>query len=84
MICPLCGLGLRQNLLLTSLAVAVCSSEKCIFPFNMSVEEMQQKRLMVRTSEKEIMAKMLPKLAGAEIDDKVASFMVKEDETMDS
>lgn len=79
--CPLCGLDLRQNLLLASLAIAVCANEKCIYPFNLSMEQIQQKRLMVKTTEKEIMAKMLPKLAGAAVDEKVAEFMVKDDLT---
>ncbi|SGZ46536.1 CIC11C00000002404 [Sungouiella intermedia] len=83
MTCPLCGLELRQNLLLTSLAITVCSNEQCIYPFNMSMEQIQQKRLMTKTSEREIMGKMLPKLAGAQVDEKVASFMVKEDDLME-
>lgn len=77
--CPLCGLDLRQNLLLANLAIAVCANENCIYPFNLSMEQIQQKRLMVKTTEKEIMAKMLPKLAGAAVDEKVAEFMVKDD-----
>lgn len=81
--CPLCGLDLRQNLLLTSLAILVCTHESCIYPFNMSMEEIQQKRLMVRTSEREIVAKMAPKLVSAGVDGRVASFIVKEDDSME-
>jgi len=47
------------------------------------MEQIQQKRLMTKTSEREIMGKMLPKLAGAQVDEKVASFMVKEDDLME-
>lgn len=83
MLCPLCGLQLKQNLLSTSLAILVCSHELCIYPFNMTMDEIQEKRLMMRTSEREILTKMSAKMAEAGIDDRVASFMVKEDDTME-
>lgn len=79
----MCGLALRQNLLLASLAMAVCSNENCVYPLNMTMEEIQQNRLMVRVSDQDIIAKMLPKLAVSQVDDQVASFMVKEDDTLD-
>lgn len=77
--CPMCGLDLRQNLLLTNLAIAICSNEKCVYPFNMTMEQIQQKRLMVKTSEEEIMMKMRSKLADAAVNEKVAEFIVRDD-----
>lgn len=84
MSCPLCGQGLKQNLLLTNLAVITCPSEECVFPFNLSITEIELRNLIVRVSELMIMEKMHHKLLDAQIEPKVANFITKsDDEIMD-
>lgn len=80
MSCPLCGEGLRQNLLLTNLAVVACPSEDCVFPFNLSIAEMELRNLILRVSELVIMEKMHVKLQNAKIEQKVANFISRSDE----
>lgn len=77
--CPLCGAGLAKNLLLPSLSIVACPNESCVYPFNLSVEELQRQMLIVKVSEAEIMGQMREKLELADIDAKVSEFMVRED-----
>lgn len=79
MSCPLCGRALAKYLLLTSVAVSACPAESCVYPFNLSMEELQRQMLLVPASEAEIMAQMRDKLVQAEVDPKISEFMTKDE-----
>lgn len=80
MSCPLCGEDLKQVLFLTTLAVVSCPSESCIYPFNLSMAELERQNLIIRVSEQVIMEKMQSKLKEAKIETKVANFITKPDD----
>lgn len=80
MSCPLCGEGLKQSLLLTSLAVVTCPAESCVYPFNLSMSEIELRNMILRVSELLIMEKMQTKLHEAQVESKVANFITKPDD----
>lgn len=77
--CPLCGTPLKKNLLLTSLALLSCPQEKCLYPFNLTMEEIQQKKLVIQVTEADIMRQMSDKLNQAGVDAEINLFIVRED-----
>ncbi|KAM9926059.1 hypothetical protein OXX80_006614 [Metschnikowia pulcherrima] len=77
--CPLCAAELRKHLLSSSQAMISCPNESCVYPFNLSMEEIRSQGLTIRTNESEIMAQMQEKLARADIDSRTAQFMTKPD-----
>lgn len=79
MICPLCGTGIKKNLLLTSLALLTCPDENCVYPYNLTIEEIQRQKLVVQVTEADIMHQMSPKLTEAGVDFEINHFIVKSD-----
>lgn len=79
MICPLCGTGIKKNLLLTSLALLTCPDEKCVYPYNLTIEEIQRQKLIVQVTEGDIMHQMSHKLTEAGVDFEINLFIVKSD-----
>lgn len=75
--CPLCCCEIKQNLLLPKLALLACSSEACVFPLNLSKEELVAQGLLVRTSEREILAQMEGKFNEAGVDEQIGHLLVK-------
>ncbi|KAF3991309.1 hypothetical protein FT663_02810 [Candidozyma haemuli var. vulneris] len=79
MLCPLCCSPLKKNLLSSAVAILVCSKETCVFPFNLSKQELMDKELVVRTDEAEIMQQMKTKLEDAGVEDQMVKFLSKAD-----
>lgn len=77
MICPLCCSSLRQNLLLPPVALLVCPNELCVYPLNLSPEELARKQLVVRTDEEKILKLMQKKMDEAGVEKKVSDFIVR-------
>lgn len=77
--CPVCFTLLRQNLLLLGLSIISCPNQGCVYPFNLLLAELQEKKLLVKVSERDIMKGMQEKLASAEIDTKLADFIARDD-----
>lgn len=77
--CPLCKEDLKQHLLLTTQAMVSCPNKSCVYPFNLSMEEIWEKGHIMQTNEQQIMRQMLPKLQDAGIEDKVSKFIVHHD-----
>lgn len=70
---------MKKHLLSSTQAIISCPNEVCIYPFNLSMDEIRSRGLIVRTSEAEIMEQMGEKLAGAEIDPRTARFIIRTD-----
>lgn len=61
------------------MAVLVCLGESCVYPFNMSQEEMVKNQLLVRTNEQTVMLQMLLKLEEAGVEQQMCDFLLKHD-----
>ncbi|CAX44963.1 hypothetical protein, conserved [Candida dubliniensis CD36] len=59
--CPLCQTELRLHLLQPELSIISCPSLTCIYPFNLSVDEIHSKSLLVPMTNDDIMNKMKQK-----------------------
>lgn len=85
MLCPLCSTGLKKNLLLASLALLSCPNEQCVYPFNLTMEEIQLKKLVIKVTEAEIMRQMTDKLSEAGVESELSNFIARDDpEVMDT
>lgn len=79
MICPLCSTGLKKNLLLASLALLSCPNALCVYPFNLTMEEIQLKKLVIKVTEAEIMRQMTDKLSEAGVNNELSNFIARDD-----
>lgn len=72
---------MKQHLLQSSLALILCSSETCVYPFNLTINQLQENNLLISDiKDSDIMSNMLSKMVGdADIDEKLASFITRED-----
>lgn len=72
---------MKQHLLQPSLALILCSSETCVYPFNLTINQLQENNLLISDiKDSDIMSNMLSKMVGdADIDEKLASFITRED-----
>lgn len=77
--CPLCKTRLKKNLLLSSLAILICPNEACVYPFNLTMPQIQQKRLVIHVTESEILSLMADKFSQAGVDSKIQQFLMKYD-----
>ncbi|CAN3367432.1 hypothetical protein DICA4_F06612 [Diutina catenulata] len=78
--CPLCGYQLIQHLVQPTMAVLVCPSEQCVYPFNLSVDELHQQKLIVSgIDDEQIVAGMKTKMVEVGVDDRIANFIAKQD-----
>lgn len=61
------------------MAVLVCLGENCVYPFNLSQEEMVKNQLLVRTNEQTVMLQMRLKLEEAGVEQQMCDFLLKHD-----
>lgn len=62
--CPLCQTELKLHLLQPELSIISCPSLTCIYPFNLSVDEIHSNNLLVPMTNHDIMNKMKQKFEG--------------------
>lgn len=80
--CPLCRTGLKQHLLQPKLALVACPNEQCVYPFNLSTEELKRQNLIVEVTTGDIMNGMRAKLELAGVNVRIAEFISREDEDL--
>lgn len=70
-----------QYLIQPKVSIISCPSEKCIYPFNLSMTEIQQENLLITDVEtSDIMTGMQHKMVNeALVNEKIAQFISKED-----
>ena len=81
--CPLCSTELKQHLLQPKLAIIICTNQNCMYPFNMSMEEIKSENLIFEVNSNDIMYGMRQKLMNSNVDSRIADFMSKEDDLVD-
>lgn len=57
----------------------MCVGEKCVYPFNLSREDMVKNQLLVRTNEQTVMLQMRLKLDDAGVEQQMCNFLLKPD-----
>jgi len=79
--CPLCSSLMKQHLLQPSLALILCSSESCVYPFNLTMSQLQENNLLIPdVKESDIMRGMLSKMVDeSQVNEKIAQFITKDD-----
>lgn len=79
--CPLCATPLRQNLLQPSISLISCPSVSCIFPFNLSINELHDNNLILSNiTTSDIMSNMKSRMVDdANVDPQIANFITRED-----
>lgn len=79
--CPLCLSPMKQHLLQPSLALILCSSDSCVYPFNLTMSQLQENNLLIPdVKESDIMKGMLSKMVDeSQVDKKIANFITKVD-----
>lgn len=78
LLCPLCATELRQHLLQPALAVVACANAECVYPFNLSTEELKREGLVFEVSTADVMQGMRQKLQQAQVDPRIAEFISRE------
>lgn len=78
--CPLCQTELKLHLLQPQLSIISCPSESCIYPFNLSVEELHSKNLLIPITNQEIMTKMKQKFAETNVYENISEFITSRDD----
>ncbi|CUM53179.1 uncharacterized protein AC631_04873 [Debaryomyces fabryi] len=80
--CPLCSSPMKQHLLQPSLALILCSSESCVYPFNLTMAQLQENNLLIPdVKESDIMKGMLTKMVNeSQVNEKIAQFIAKNDD----
>lgn len=83
--CPLCGTPLKQHLIQPNVSLISCPSTECVFPFNLSMEEIQHQNLLITDiNNNDIMNMMQSKMIDvANVDQKIALFISKLDHDLD-
>ncbi|KAL6453260.1 hypothetical protein SBY92_004827 [Candida maltosa Xu316] len=57
-----------------------CPSKNCVYPFNLSVDELHSRNLLVPMSNQEVMDKMKEKFAETNVYDNISQFIVRKDD----
>ena len=78
--CPLCQNNLKLHLLQHQLSIISCPSESCIYPFNLSIEELHSKNLLIPITNQEIMEKMKQKFSTTNVYDNISDFITSKDD----
>lgn len=73
--CPLCYTDLRSVMLKPSLVLVSCPLEQCVYPMNMSMDEIKAQGLLRRVLDELVMGAMGEKLKEAGLEQRMVDFM---------
>lgn len=77
--CPLCLKSLKQHLLQPNLSIISCTNEDCVYPFNLTMDQIRRENLIIEVTTSDIMTNMQEKLINLGVDGKISEFISRED-----
>lgn len=78
--CPLCSTELKTHLLQPNLSLISCPSTNCIYPFNLSIEQLHQQNLLQSPTNQQVMNMMKDKFKQINVFPKIADFITQQDD----